>query len=59
MYYIVAYLLGAAIPEEISDTETLDALEEAAEMVKLAVISISGELLKQNERGCFYGNDQY
>ena len=34
MYYIVAYLQGAAIPEEIPNTETLEALEEVEEMIK-------------------------
>lgn len=34
MYYIVAYLQGAAIPEEIPNTETMEALEEVEEMIK-------------------------
>lgn len=34
MYYIIAYLQGAAIPEEIPNTETLEALEEVEEMIK-------------------------
>lgn len=28
MYYIIAYLQGAAIPEEIPNAETLSAMEE-------------------------------
>lgn len=34
MYYIVAYLQGAAVPEEIPNAATLDALEEVEEMIK-------------------------
>ena len=34
MYYIVAYLQGAAIPEDIPNTETLDAMAEVEEMIK-------------------------
>lgn len=34
MYYIVAYLQGAAIPEEVPNAETLEALEEVEEMIK-------------------------
>ena len=34
MYYIVTFLQGAAIPEEIPNTETLEALEKVEEMVK-------------------------
>ncbi|MCH5344004.1 MAG: hypothetical protein J1E64_08185 [Acetatifactor sp.] len=34
MYYIVAYLQGAAIPEEIPNMETLEALEEVEEMIR-------------------------
>lgn len=28
MYYIIAYLQGAAIPEEIPNTETMEAMRE-------------------------------
>lgn len=28
MYYIIAYLQGAAIPEEIPNTETIEAIQE-------------------------------
>lgn len=28
MYYIIAYLQGAAIPEEIPNAETIDAIQE-------------------------------
>lgn len=28
MYYIVAYLQGAAVPEEIPNTETIDSINE-------------------------------
>lgn len=28
MYYIVAYLQGAAVPEEIPNAETMEAIEE-------------------------------
>ena len=34
MYYIVAYLQGAAIPEEVPNAETIEALEEVEEMIK-------------------------
>ena len=34
MYYIVAYLQGAAIPEELPNTETIEALEEVEEMIR-------------------------
>lgn len=28
MYYIIAYLQGAAVPEEIPNTETIEAMQE-------------------------------
>lgn len=34
MYYIVAYLQGAAVPEEIPNTETMEATAEIEEMIK-------------------------
>ena len=34
MYYIVAYLQGAAVPEEIPNAETLEAMAEVEEMIK-------------------------
>ena len=34
MYYIVAYLQGAAVPEEIPNAETTDAITEVEEMIK-------------------------
>lgn len=34
MYYIVAYLQGAAVPEEIPNAETLEAMTEVDEMIK-------------------------
>lgn len=34
MYYIVAYLQGAAIPEEVPNIATLEALEEVEEMIR-------------------------
>ena len=35
MYYIVAYLQGAAVPEEIPNSETLEAIAEVEEMIKV------------------------
>ncbi len=35
MYYIVAYLQGAAVPEEIPNAETLEAIAEVEEMIKV------------------------
>ena len=34
MYYIVAYLQGAAVPEEIPNAETMEAITEVEEMIK-------------------------
>ena len=34
MYYIVAYLQGAAVPEEIPNAETMEAIAEVEEMIK-------------------------
>lgn len=34
MYYIVTYLQGAAIPEEIPNAETMEAIEEVEEMIR-------------------------
>lgn len=34
LYYIVAYLQGAAIPDEIPNTETLKAMSEIDEMIR-------------------------
>lgn len=34
MYYIVAYLQGATVPEESPNTETLEAMAEVEEMIK-------------------------
>lgn len=34
MYYIVAYLQGAAIPEDTPNGETLEALEEVDKMIR-------------------------
>lgn len=34
MYYIVAYLQGAAVPEEMPNVETLEAMTEVEEMIK-------------------------
>lgn len=34
MYYIIAYLQGAAIPEETPNAETLEAITEVEEMIK-------------------------
>lgn len=34
MYYIVAYLQGAAVPEEIPNAETIEAIAEVEEMIK-------------------------
>ncbi len=34
MYYIVAYLQGAAVPEEMPNVETLEAMAEVEEMIK-------------------------
>lgn len=34
MYYIVSYLQGAAVPEEIPNVETLEAMAEVEEMIK-------------------------
>ena len=34
MYYIVAYLQGAAVPEEIPNAETMEAIEEVEEMIQ-------------------------
>lgn len=34
MYYIVTYLQGAAVPEEILNAKTMEAIAEAEEMIK-------------------------
>ncbi len=34
MYYIVAYLQGAAVPEEIPNADTIEAIAEVKEMIK-------------------------
>ena len=34
MYYIVAYLQGAAVPDEIPNAETMEAITEVEEMIK-------------------------
>ncbi len=34
MYYIVAYLQGVAIPDEIPNAETLEAMAEIDDMIK-------------------------
>lgn len=34
MYYIVAYLQGAAVPEEIPSAETMEAIAEVEKMIK-------------------------
>lgn len=34
MYYIVAYLQGAAVPDEIPNAETMEAIAEVEEMIK-------------------------
>lgn len=34
MYYIIAYLQGAAVPDEIPNVETIEAMAEVEEMVK-------------------------
>lgn len=34
MYYIVTYLQGAAVPEEIPNAETLEAFAETDEMIR-------------------------
>ena len=34
MYYIVTYLQGAAVPEEIPNAETMEAIEEVEEMIR-------------------------
>ena len=34
MYYVVAYLQGATIPDEIPNAETLDAMTEVEEMIR-------------------------
>ena len=34
MYYVVAYLQGATIPDEIPNAETLDAMTEIEEMIR-------------------------
>ena len=34
MYYVVAYLQGATIPDEIPNAETLDAMAEVEEMIR-------------------------
>ena len=34
MYYIVAYLQGAAVPEDTPNAETLEAMAEVEEMIK-------------------------
>lgn len=34
MYYIVAFLQGAVVPEEIPNTKTLEAMAEVEEMIK-------------------------
>lgn len=39
LIYVIAYLQGAAIPDETPNTETLEALEEIDEMIQ----SESGE----------------
>ena len=35
MYYIVVYLQGAAVPEEIPNAETMEAIAEVEEMIKV------------------------
>ena len=35
MFYIVAYLQGAAVPEEIPNAETMEAIAEVEEMIKI------------------------
>lgn len=34
MYYVVAYLEGVAVPEEIPNAETLEAMAEVEEMIR-------------------------
>ena len=34
MYYIIAYLQGAAVPDEIPNAETLEAFAETDEMIR-------------------------
>lgn len=34
MYYIIAYLQGAAVPDEIPNSETMEAITEVEEMIK-------------------------
>ncbi len=34
MYYIAAYLQGAAVPDEIPNAETMEAITEVEEMIK-------------------------
>lgn len=34
MYYVVAYLQGATIPDEIPNAETLDAMAEVEQMIR-------------------------
>lgn len=34
MHYIIAYLQGAAVPEEIPNAETVEAIAEVEEMIK-------------------------
>lgn len=46
MYYIVAYLQGAAVPEEIPNAETMEAITEVEEMIKSGNGQHFRELLK-------------